>query len=182
MIAPTGFREYDARWAFPDAINLPGIQALGFGLGTQIHEAGLKPQCIVCNDYRSYQLSVKQALTIGLMQAGIEVLDIGVGLSPVAYFAQFHLGVDAVAMCTASHNPNGWTGVKMGIDKPLTHGPEEMARLRDIVLNGEQVARPGGAGGRGGWVEEAYIDHNSGDIEKYPKRKGLCAPRHRAPG
>ncbi len=37
MITPTGFREYDARWKYPDAINLPGITALGLGLGTQMH-------------------------------------------------------------------------------------------------------------------------------------------------
>ena len=41
MIAPTGFREYDARWKYPDEINLPGMQALGVGLGTQMFEAGM---------------------------------------------------------------------------------------------------------------------------------------------
>ena len=41
MIKPTGFREYDARWRFPEEINLEGIQALGLGLATQLHEAGL---------------------------------------------------------------------------------------------------------------------------------------------
>ena len=40
MIAPTGFREYDARWKYPDEINLPGITALGLGLGTQSMTAG----------------------------------------------------------------------------------------------------------------------------------------------
>ncbi len=38
-------------------------------------------------------------------------------------------------MVTASHNENGWTGVKMGIEKGLTHAPEEMNELKDIVLN-----------------------------------------------
>ncbi|MEL7463559.1 MAG: phosphomannomutase/phosphoglucomutase [Pseudomonadota bacterium] len=182
MIAPTGFREYDARWAFPDGINLPGVQALGFGLGTQIHEAGLTPRVVVCNDYRSYQLSVKQALTIGLMQAGCEVLDIGTGLSPVAYFAQFHLDAPAVAMVTASHNPNGWTGVKMGMDRPLTHGPEEMARLRDIVLGGEQVARPGGSYERVDGVQEAYIDDICGDFKMSRKLRVVCATGNGAAG
>ena len=182
MVAPTGFREYDARWAFPDGINLPGVQALGFGLGTQIHEAGLTPRVVVCNDYRSYQLSVKQALIIGLMQAGCEVLDIGTGLSPVAYFAQFHLDAPAVAMVTASHNPNGWTGVKMGMDRPLTHGPEEMARLRDIVLNGEQVARAGGSYERVDGVQEAYIDDICGDFKMSRKLRVVCATGNGAAG
>ena len=51
----------------------------------------------------------------------------------MAYFAQFALDTPAVAMVTASHNDNGWTGVKMGAASPVTFGPEEMARLRDIV-------------------------------------------------
>jgi len=44
-------------------------------------------------------------------------------------------------MVTASHNENGWTGVKMGRQRPLTFGPHEMGRLRDIVLSGKFSAR-----------------------------------------
>ena len=53
MIVPTGFREYDARWRFPEEINLPGMTALGLGLGTQMHEAGVPLRIAVGNDYRS---------------------------------------------------------------------------------------------------------------------------------
>ena len=70
------------------------------------------------------------------MAAGCRVHDIGLALSPMAYFAQFALDVPAVAMVTASHNENGWTGVKMGADRPVTFGPEEMGRLKEIVLAG----------------------------------------------
>ena len=52
----------------------------------------------------------------------------------MVYFAQFDLNTDAVAMVTASHNENGWTGVKMGIKKGLTHAPEEMTELKEITL------------------------------------------------
>ena len=62
------------------------------------------------------------------MAAGARVRDIGLALSPMAYFAQFALDVPSVAMVTASHNENGWTGVKMGCERPLTFGPDEMAR------------------------------------------------------
>ena len=48
-------------------------------------------------------------------------------------------------MVTASHNDNGWTGVKMGAQRPVTFGPDEMARLRDIVLEGRLQGRSGGA-------------------------------------
>ncbi|WP_271880090.1 phosphomannomutase/phosphoglucomutase [Phaeobacter italicus] len=175
MITPTGFREYDARWKYPEEINLPGMTALGLGLGTQIHKRGIEPVIAVANDYRDYSLSIKQALILGLMQAGIQVKDIGPALSPMAYFAQFHLDVPAVAMVTASHNPNGWTGVKMGFERPLTHGPDEMAELRDIVLNGDGVARPGGSYEFMDGVKEAYLDDLVGDFKMSRPLKVVCA-------
>ena len=175
MIRPTGFREYDARWKYPEEINLPGMTALGLGLGTQMHRRGIAPVIAVGNDYRDYSLAIKNALILGLMQAGIQVKDIGPALSPMAYFAQFHLDVPAVAMVTASHNPNGWTGVKMGFDRPLTHGPDEMAELRDIVLNDEGVARPDGSYEFVDGVKEAYIDDLVGDFRMSRPLKVVCA-------
>jgi len=136
-IDPFGFREYDARWLYPDNINLEGVTHLGKGLGTQIksHTNKENPRIIVGHDYRSYSEDIKSALKKGLLSTGCFIEDIGLSLSPMVYFAQFHLDADAVAMVTASHNENGWTGVKMGIKKGLTHAPEEMAELKEITLN-----------------------------------------------
>ena len=175
MIAPTGFREYDARWKYPQEINLPGITALGLGIGTQMHRRGIKPVIAVGNDYRDYSLSIKNALIIGLMQAGIHVKDIGPALSPMAYFAQFHLDVPAVAMVTASHNPNGWTGVKMGFERPQTHGPEEMGELKDIVLNGKGKPASGGAYEFVDGVKDAYLDDLVRDFRMSRRLKIVCA-------
>ena len=175
MIRPTGFREYDARWKYPEEINLPGMIALGLGLGTQMQARGIEPVIAVANDYRDYSVAIKHALVIGLIQAGIRVRDIGPALSPMAYFAQFHLDVPAVAMVTASHNPNGWTGVKMGFERPLTHGPDEMAELKDIVLEGRGVARPGGGYETVPGVREAYLDDLVGDFRMTRHLKVVCA-------
>jgi phosphomannomutase/phosphoglucomutase len=158
LITANGFREYDARWLFPKEINLIGVQALGLALGDYFHERGIEPKVVVGHDFRSYSLSIKQALTIGLMSAGCQVLDIGLALSPVAYFAQFALDAPAVAMVTASHNENGWTGVKMGAERPLTFGPDEMTRLKEIVLSGDARARAGGAYTRVGNMRETYLE------------------------
>jgi len=135
-INKNGFREYDARWLYPKDINLGGIKNLGIGLGTQITNRTKKnPRVIVGHDYRSYSEEIKKSLINGLMEAGCQVEDVGLSLSPMVYFAQFELNANGVAMVTASHNENGWTGVKMGIEKGLTHAPEEMNELKDIVLN-----------------------------------------------
>jgi len=145
LVKATGFREYDARWLLGDEINLMGVQALGLGLGTLLHELGAKPEIVTAHDYRSYSASVKLALVSGLMAAGCRVHDIGLAVTPMAYFAQFDLDVPCVAMVTASHNDNGWTGVKMGANRPLTFGPDEMTALKDIVLNARFALRAGGS-------------------------------------
>ena len=136
-IDPFGFREYDARWLYPDNINLQGIEHLGKGLGSQIinHTKKNDPRVVVGHDYRSYSEEIKSALIKGLISTGCFVEDIGLSLSPMVYFAQFNLNADAIAMVTASHNENGWTGVKMGIKKGLTHAPEEMKELKEITLD-----------------------------------------------
>ena len=87
------------------------------------------------HDYRSYSEEIKSNLKKGLISTGCFIEDVGLSLSPMVYFAQFNLNADAVAMITASHNENGWTGVKMGIKKGLTHAPDEMKELKDITLN-----------------------------------------------
>ncbi|MDC0862315.1 phosphomannomutase/phosphoglucomutase [bacterium] len=136
-IDPYGFREYDARWLYEKDISREGITNLGKGLGTQIkkHTQKENPRVIVGHDYRSYSEEIKSALKKGLISTGCHIEDVGLSLSPMVYFAQFNLDADAVAMVTASHNENGWTGVKMGIKKGLTHAPEEMKELKEITLN-----------------------------------------------
>src|SRR6201996_4827737 len=158
LVTANGFREYEARWLFGKELNLLGVQALGLGLGTFLYEVGIKPRVATGHDYRSYSKSIQQALVLGLMNAGCEVVDIGLALSPVAYFAQFALDCPAVASVTASHNENGWTGVKMGAARPLTFGPEEMTRLKQIVIGGEGKARDGGKYVRVEGFRETYLD------------------------
>ena len=74
LVKPTGFREYDARWWFghpasdkAPELNLMGVQALGQGLGTYLHEVGVKPEVVIGHDYRSYSMAIKIALAQGLM-------------------------------------------------------------------------------------------------------------------
>jgi len=165
LIKPTGFREYDARWWFgrPGAekepeLNLIGVQALGMGLATLIRRMGIAPEIVTGHDFREYSLGIKLALVSGLMAAGAKVKDIGLALSPMAYFAQFALDTPSVAMVTASHNENGWTGVKMGAQRPLTFGPDEMTALKNIVLGGDFDLVGGGSYEAIRGFRETYLD------------------------
>src|ERR1041384_6376008 len=167
LVKPTGFREYDARWLLGKEINLMGVQALGMGLGALISELVVKPEIVTGHDFRSYSASVKTSLISGLLAAGCKVYDIGLSMTPMAYFAQFEVDVPCVAMVTASHNDNGWTGVKMGANRPLTFGPDEMTRLKEIVLN-SAFKLPGG--GSYHFVEN-FPARYIADLTKRPKLK-----------
>ncbi|MBZ9764483.1 phosphomannomutase/phosphoglucomutase [Mesorhizobium sp. CA8] len=165
LVKATGFREYDARWWFgypgsenEPELNLMGAQAIGMGLGTLIRRMGVGPDIVTGHDFRSYSMAIKMALISGLMAAGARVKDIGLALSPMAYFAQFALDAPSVAMVTASHNENGWTGVKMGAQRPLTFGPAEMTALKALVLAGKFDLAGGGSYEFVPGFRETYIE------------------------
>jgi phosphomannomutase/phosphoglucomutase len=175
LVKPTGFREYDARWLFPEEINLMGLNAVGLGVATLFARRGVPKRIVVGHDFRWYSGSVKQALMTGLLAGGCEVHDIGLALSPMAYYAQFALDVEGVAMVTASHNDNGWTGIKMGLSRPLTFGPEDMSELKEIVLSGAYEPK---AGGRYVFVPdmaERYIKSLTDRPKLKRKLKVVCA-------
>jgi phosphomannomutase/phosphoglucomutase len=90
----------------------------------------------------------------------------------MAYFAQFELDCPAVAMVTASHNENGWTGIKMGAERPLTFGPEDMTDLKSIVLEKRYEESVGGCYSYHPEVYKAYINDLS---SKYKMAKPLKA-------
>ena len=167
LVKPTGFREYDARWIFPSEINMMGLNAVGLGMAELFDRRGVRKRIVVGHDYRWYSASVKQALMTGLLAGGFEVHDIGLALSPMAYYAQFALNVEGVAMVTASHNDNGWTGIKMGLDKPLTFGPEDMSALKEIVLGGTYAPKSGGTYRFVADIGQRYMD----DLVDRPKLK-----------
>ncbi|MEL6324369.1 MAG: phosphomannomutase/phosphoglucomutase, partial [Pseudomonadota bacterium] len=155
----------DARWWFngigdprDPELNLEGVKALGLGMATLFHELGVEAKVVTGHDFRSISQGIKNALTLGLIQGGCEVLDVGLALSPMVYWSQFELDVPCCAMVTASHNENGWTGVKMGANKPLTFGPDEMGRLKEIVMGAEFQPRAGGGVFRVDGIREKYIE------------------------
>ncbi|MBN1335296.1 MAG: phosphomannomutase/phosphoglucomutase [Deltaproteobacteria bacterium] len=183
LLHASGFREYDARWIVDRDVNLAGLVCLGRAFGTLLRELdpGVR-QVVLGHDYRSYSQPCAHAVGLGLVGAGLEVADIGLATTPMAYFAQFHLGIPALAQVTASHNENGWTGVKMGHGLARTLGPEEMDRLRCLALEGKVRERTGGGYRTVSGVKRAYVeDLLSGGRLKTP-RKVVLATGHGTAG
>ena len=160
-ISPLGFREYDVRWLYPKDINKKGLELFGYSLGRFISDKkGPSASIVVGQDYRSYSEEVKYHLVRGLMSANLNVIDIGLSLSPMVYFAQHHFETDSLAMVTASHNENGWTGIKCGIEKSLTFGPDEVSEIKKISEEYKSFQlSPGGTYKFINNVHVAYLDY-----------------------
>lgn len=144
MLHSSGFREYDARWLWDAQVDAEGMASVGRAFAA-LARARSVDRVVVGHDLRAYSEMVKAGLVRGLVDGGLTVLDLGLCLTPMAYFAQTWLNAPGVAMVTASHNPNGWTGVKMGLEPPLTFGPDDMVALKALALRGGGEAVSGGS-------------------------------------
>ena len=137
LIAPNGFREYDLRWLLGKDINPNGFLIMGKSYGTYLRRVVGTKQVVVGHDFRAYSQNLSFALIVGLLSSGVDVIDIGLALTPMVYFAQHHFQCAGGAAITASHNENGWTGIKLANGLSSTLGPDEIQHMRSIVENGD---------------------------------------------
>src|SRR3989344_4801370 len=137
MISPYIFREYDIRGRInvEDELSDENIYGLARAQATFFKQHGIGT-LIVGHDARAYSQKVKDIVILGLTDSGIDVLDIGQVLVPIFYFAQYHLKQKGGIMITASHNPNGWSGMKVANDYSTTLLGEDIKELEKI-FNGK---------------------------------------------
>jgi len=139
----TMFREYDIRGLVSDEeINEESCEAIGKGFGTFLKRHGVR-ETVVGFDAREYSERLKNALVSGIISTGTNVVEIGQTIVPIAYFTQCHLKIKGVAMVTASHNPNGWSGFKLGHDFETTLLPDDIKKLYQIILEEDFVKGQG---------------------------------------
>ncbi len=154
----TMFREYDLRGRVNDKeLNQQSCKYIGQGFGTLLKELGIN-DTIVGYDAREYSPRLKDALVSGILSTGVNVVDIGQVLVPIAYFAQYHLNIKGLAMVTASHNPNGWSGLKLGYDLATTMLPNDIKLLYSMISK-ENFARGQGAIKTESKIIQVYSDY-----------------------
>src|SRR3989344_6544933 len=122
----TMFREYDIRGReSADELNEASIYAIARGFAKMLHEKGIS-DAIVARDARGTSESFQKSAIRGLLESGINIIDIGVVTTPMSYWAQYHFDVKGLCTITASHNPVGWNGLKLGIGLSKTLLAEEI--------------------------------------------------------
>ncbi len=137
LITPNGFREYDVRWLLGKEINPNGFVVLGKAYGTYIKDITGQNTVVIGHDFRLYSQDLARSFVVGLLSTGAQVIDIGLCLSPMLYFAQHHFDAKGGVMITASHNQNGWTGAKLADGLSSTLGPDGITAFRAVVESGQ---------------------------------------------
>jgi len=111
---PSILREYDIRGIVGDTLTTADVEAIGKAFGTIVRDrAGEGAKVAVGYDGRLSSPELSQFLCSGLTSAGVDVINVGIGPTPMLYFASYHLGADAGMMITGSHNPPEFNGIKM---------------------------------------------------------------------
>ena len=158
---PTVLREYDIRGVVGRTLSAADALAVGRGFGTALAEAGAT-SVAVGYDGRLSSPEFAAALTDGLCRAGIEVWRVGLGPTPMLYFAATVLGAGGGIMVTGSHNPPEHNGFKMMLGKRSFFGAD-IKRLGEIAAAGafRNAARPAAARDRP--VLDRYVERLAAD-------------------
>ncbi|HOE65948.1 MAG TPA: phosphomannomutase/phosphoglucomutase [Candidatus Hydrogenedentes bacterium] len=143
LITDNGFREYDVRWIIGKEINPNGFVVLGKAYGTMMQEVLKESVIVVGHDFRSYSQDLSRSLIVGLLSTGVRVIDLGLTLTPMVYYGQHHFNCKAGIQVTASHNENGWTGLKIANGLSSTLGPEGILAFKEFVKGGKFISGQG---------------------------------------
>lgn len=142
----TMFREYDIRGReSDDELNEQSIYHIARGFGKMLRDANIT-EAIVGNDARKTSESFSAQAIKGLNESGVNVTNIGTVTTPMSYWAQYHFKIRGLCMITASHNPAGWNGLKLGMNFSETLGPDEIQTLyatieKENYIPGEGTVR-----------------------------------------
>ncbi len=156
------FREYDIRGVAERDLSDDLAEAVGRGLGEMlaVEAGGTKkpPRLAVGRDCRLSSERLFTALVRGLTKAGVHVVEIGVGPTPMLYFAVYELGTDGGIQITGSHNPGDENGFKMMRGKASFYGADIQKLFEKIVAAdyGEEAA-PGAGKVESLDVQDAYV-------------------------
>lgn len=155
ILKKTMFREYDIRGReSEEELNDSSIYHIARGFGRILRDKGIL-EAVVGHDARSTSESFHAQVIKALTESGVNVVDIGTVTTPMSYWAQYHFNVKGLVMVTASHNPVGWNGVKLGVNLSKTLLAPEIQSLYSIIEKEDYVSGAGTV--RKEDIKEKYI-------------------------
>jgi phosphomannomutase len=132
---PTSLREYDIRGVVGKTLGTADATAIGRGFATLVRRAG-GTRVAVGRDGRVSSVELEAALVAGLTQSGVDVVRVGLGPTPMLYYAEATLEVDGGIMITGSHNPADYNGFKMVLQHKPFFG-EDIQKLGHMAAEGD---------------------------------------------
>ena len=151
------FREYDIRGITDNQLTPEVARVVGRAFAVFLAERGVKGTVALGRDNRPSGDGLHRELVAGLLESGIDIVDIGIVPTPLAYWAQHNLDVVAGIQITGSHNPPEYNGFKLGVRKASIYG-DDIQRVYQIAVAGQFVT------GRGSLREEPVIDRYIDDV------------------
>src|SRR3989344_8020946 len=139
ILKKTMFREYDIRGReSEEELNDTSMYYIGKGFGTFLRKRNIV-KAVVGHDARGTSESFHRNVVKGLTECGINVINIGTITTPMGYWAQYYLKVKGLVTVTASHNPAGWNGVKLGSDLSYTLLTDDLQEVYNIIAKEDYV-------------------------------------------
>jgi len=134
---PAIFKAYDIRGVYPAQIDEETAYKIGQGYVKYVQPKG---EVLVGRDIRIHSEALQQQVIAGLLDAGVDVVDVGLILTDMTYFGVGTYGLAGGIQVTASHNPAEWHGCKMvkAEAAPLT-GEEGISQIKEFVMSGEKL-------------------------------------------
>ncbi len=151
---PSVLREYDVRGIVGDTLTVEGVRALGAAFGTRLRCGGGRTVA-VGRDGRLTSPALEAALVEGLVSVGTAVIRVGLGPTPMLYFATKHFAADGGMMVTGSHNPPEYNGIKMTMLGRAFFG-RDIRELGALAASGDWERGPGSIEDRP--VADVYAD------------------------
>ncbi len=168
---PTALREYDIRGIVGKTLGEADAYAIGRGFGTRVIRNG-GTRVAVGYDGRLSSVALAGALVRGLTETGIDVVRIGLGPTPMLYYAESTLEVDGGVQVTGSHNPGEYNGFKM----VLAHAPFFGADIQDLARLAESADWETGQGSISDYaILDDYVARLAQDVSFHPFKIGWDA-------
>lgn len=172
-------REYDIRGVVGENINENTAYTIGRTFGLIVCDKSISKRIASGYDGRLTSPVLHKALCQGLKDSGAKVINIGMGPTPMTYFAHYHLNTDAVIMVTGSHNPSDYNGFKMVLNKHSFYA-EDIQNLQKLLDRNKLELKEGEIHNQD--ITKQYIERNLLNINLNRKLKIAWDPGNGAMG